>query len=98
MTMRRRTTTADIARAAGVSRATVSYVLNKTSNSGIPKHTSARIRKIAQELNYVPSAAARILRSGTSNLVLGILPSWDLGPTYPQIFSKIGEHLSDLGY
>lgn len=98
MTQGRRTTTADIARAAGVSRATVSYVLNNTSNSGIPPHTAARIKKIAQDLNYVPSAAARILRSGSSNLVLGILPSWDLGPTYPQIFSCIGERLRQLGY
>lgn len=98
MTQGRRTTTADIARAAGVSRATVSYVLNDTSNSGIPPHTAERIKKIAQELNYVPSAAARTLRSGSSNLVLGILPSWDLGPTYPQIFSCMGEALRELGY
>lgn len=98
MTKHKRTTTADIARVAGVSRATVSYVLNKTSNSGIPKGTSARIRKIARDLNYVPSAAARILRAGSSKLILGILPSWDLGPTYPQIFAKMGERLSELGY
>lgn len=94
----KRTTTADIARAAGVSRATVSYVLNKTPNNGIPDHTSQKIRKIAQDLNYVPSSAARILRSRSSKLVLGILPSWDLGPTYPQIFAKMGDHFSELGY
>lgn len=98
MSKQRRTTTADIAHAAGVSRATVSYVLNKRPKSGISKETAEKIQQIAQELNYVPSAAARILRSGSSNLVLGILPSWDLGPTYPQIFSKIGEQLHTLGY
>lgn len=98
MRKNKRTTTTDIARAAGVSRATVSYVLNNTPNNGIPIRTSEKIKKIAQELNYVPSAAAKILRSGSSNLILGILPSWDLGPTYPQIFTQMGEHFSALGY
>lgn len=81
-----------------MSRATVSYVLNNTPNGGIPEHTSEKIRKIAEELNYIPSAAAKALRSGTSNLVLGVLPSWDLGPTYPQIFSRMGEQLNAMGY
>ncbi len=98
MRLRRRVTTSDIAREAGVSRATVSYVLNETPNSGIPEDTALRIRATAQRLGYIPSSAARMLRSGRSNLVLGILPSWDLGPTYPQIFRGVGERLERHGY
>lgn len=94
----RRVTTNDIARAVGLSRATVSYALNGRPGSGIPEDTVARVKKAARDMGYVPSAAARLLRSGSSRLVLGILPSWDLGPTYPQIYGGIGDRLERSGY
>jgi DNA-binding LacI/PurR family transcriptional regulator len=98
MKVQRRVTTSEIAKAVGVSRATVSYVLNDRPDSGIAEATAQRIRDTARQLGYVPSAAARMLRSGRSNLVLGLLPTWDLGPTYPQIFRGLGERLARLGY
>lgn len=93
-----RVTTSDIAKAVGLSRATVSYALNGKPGSGIPDSTVDRIKKAASDMGYVPSAAARLLRSGNSTLVLGILPSWDLGPTYPQIFAGMGDRLEQSGY
>ncbi|MCZ0982246.1 LacI family DNA-binding transcriptional regulator [Streptomyces diastatochromogenes] len=50
-------TSADVARLAGVSWATVSYVLNNTSAVRISEPTRQRVREAAEELGYVPHAA-----------------------------------------
>ncbi|MDX3191274.1 LacI family DNA-binding transcriptional regulator [Streptomyces sp. MN03-5084-2B] len=75
----RRVTSADVARKAGVSRSTVSYVLNDTPNQSIPDSTRRRVLGAAASLGYAPSAAARALRSGRSEVVLALLPDWPLG-------------------
>lgn len=59
-------TSADVARLAGVSRATVSYVLNNTSAVRISEPTRRRVHEAAEELGYVPHAAARSLRAATA--------------------------------
>lgn len=63
-------TSADVARLAGVSRATVSFVLNDTQAHRVSDATRARVLDAARQLGYVPHAAARSLRAGRSNLVL----------------------------
>lgn len=63
-------TSADVARLAGVSRATVSFVLNNTQNHRVSESTRAKVLAAAAQLGYVPNAAARSLRAGRSNLVL----------------------------
>ncbi|MCB5163956.1 LacI family transcriptional regulator [Streptomyces bambusae] len=63
-------TSADVARLAGVSRATVSFVLNNTQAHRVSDATRARVLDAARQLDYVPHAAARSLRAGRSNLVL----------------------------
>lgn len=63
-------TSADVARLAGVSRATVSFVLNNTQAHRVSDTTRARVLAAAEQLGYVPHAAARSLRAGRSNLVL----------------------------
>lgn len=68
----RRPTSADVARRAGVSRATVSYVLNNVPHQSIPDTTRQRVLTAAEELDYTPHAAARTLRAGESRLVLFI--------------------------
>ncbi|WP_326573415.1 LacI family transcriptional regulator [Streptomyces sp. NBC_00481] len=74
-----RVTSADVAREAGVSRATVSFVLNNTQHQKITDATRQRVLAAAQKLGYAPSAAARTLRYGRSDVVLGLLPDWPLG-------------------
>ncbi|MGD8165913.1 LacI family DNA-binding transcriptional regulator [Herbiconiux sp. P16] len=60
----------DIARAANVSQATVSMVLNgRASENGIPEATQLRIRAALVEAGYVPNAAARSLRGGRNGLI-----------------------------
>ncbi|MCS5720217.1 LacI family transcriptional regulator [Herbiconiux sp. CPCC 205763] len=60
----------DIARAANVSQATVSMVLNgRASENGIPEATQKRISAALAEAGYVPNAAARSLRGGRNGLI-----------------------------
>lgn len=60
-------TMADVAKAAGVSRTTVSFVLNGRMESSIPETTRERINQTARELGYRPNAAARTLASKRSS-------------------------------
>jgi transcriptional regulator with XRE-family HTH domain len=70
--MSRRPTSADVAHRAGVSRATVSYVLNNVAHQSISDATRQRVRAAAAELDYTPHVAAQTLRAGESKLVLFI--------------------------
>ncbi|GAA1836676.1 LacI family DNA-binding transcriptional regulator [Pseudonocardia ailaonensis] len=67
----RPTTMTDVARRAGVSRATASYVLNSTPGTRIPEPTRVRVFAAAEELRYVPHVNARSLRRGRSDLIIG---------------------------
>ncbi|MEU0026866.1 LacI family DNA-binding transcriptional regulator [Streptomyces sp. NPDC006335] len=91
-------TSADVARLAGVSRATVSYVLNNTSAVRISEPTRRRVHDAAKELGYVPHAAARSLRAGHSRMVLMPAPSIPVGPLYSQFISELQWALGRLDY
>ena len=66
----RRATLKDVARASGVSTATVSFVLNETPGQTIPPATKERVRAAAAALGYQPHGLARALREGRSRIVL----------------------------
>jgi DNA-binding LacI/PurR family transcriptional regulator len=85
----RRITSADVAREAGVSRATVSYVLNNTPHQTIPDTTRRRVLDTAARLGYAPSAAAKTLRRGRSDVVLGLLPDWPIGYAVGHMIQKL---------
>ncbi|MEV0093957.1 LacI family DNA-binding transcriptional regulator [Streptomyces sp. NPDC050738] len=91
-------TSADVARLAGVSRATVSYVLNGTSAVRISEATRLRVREAADELGYVPHAAARSLRSGSSRMVLLPASAVPVGPLYSKFFNEFQWALRHLDY
>lgn len=57
----------DVARAAGVSPKTVSRVLN--GDAAVREPTRETVRKAISELGYVPSSAARAMRSNRSGLI-----------------------------
>jgi DNA-binding LacI/PurR family transcriptional regulator len=72
---RRQARSQDVARLAGVSRTTVSFVLNNVPGVKITKETRQRVLQAARDLNYYPTAAARSLASGKTHrigLVLGL--------------------------
>ncbi|MFD9127153.1 LacI family DNA-binding transcriptional regulator [Kitasatospora sp. NPDC059571] len=91
-------TSADVARLAGVSRATVSYVLNGTAAGRVGEQTRQRVRAAAEELGYVPNAAARSLRAGRSGLVLFIGASVPIGPLFSGFYREAQQSLARLGY
>jgi DNA-binding LacI/PurR family transcriptional regulator len=93
----RRVTSADVAREAGVSRATVSYVLNNTPHQTIPPETRRRVLDAAARLDYAPSAAARTLRSGRSDVVLCLLPDWPVGQQVGMLLSQLSAALARYG-
>lgn len=68
----------DVARAAGVSRATVSYVLNKRMDQSIPEETRLRVLQAAQTLSYRPNRLARSLQRGKTHTLGVMMPSLDL--------------------
>ncbi len=62
----------DVARRAGVSQSTVSYVLSGTRP--ISGEVRARVEAAVRDLHYAPSAAAQALRGGSTNTLVLSMP------------------------
>jgi DNA-binding LacI/PurR family transcriptional regulator len=75
----------------------VSYVLNDVPHQKIPASTRQRILDAATRLGYAPSAAARALRSGRSEIVLCLLPDWPIGPTVGDLLQCLSASLAPAG-
>ena len=67
-------TSSEVARKAGVSRTTVSFVLNGVRDQGISDITRAKVLATAREMGYQPNAAARTLASGNTGTVALVIP------------------------
>jgi DNA-binding LacI/PurR family transcriptional regulator len=65
----KRTTSRDVADRAGVSRTTVSLVLNNVQGIQISEGTRERVIQAAQQLGYVPNAAAQALVSRRAQII-----------------------------
>lgn len=72
----KRPTQVDVAKLAGVSRATVSYVLNGHTDGRVPisGQTQQRVLDAIEELGYEPDARAQALRSGNTKTIALIIP------------------------
>ncbi|WP_327258720.1 LacI family DNA-binding transcriptional regulator [Streptomyces sp. NBC_01240] len=68
-----RVTIADVAREAGVSKTTVSRVIN--TKGEVDVSTAARVREVIAQLGYVPSSGAVGLARGSSRTVGMLVPS-----------------------
>ena len=91
-------TSTDVALAAGVSRATVSFVLNDKPNSRVSDDTRHRVLEAARLLGYTPNNAARSLASGEA--VAGFLLSAsrrDYGATVARTFDGLLARTTDDG-
>lgn len=69
MVKRHRVTSKEVAARAGVSRTTVSFVMNGVQSDKISEATRQRVLMAARELGYVPDAAARTLVSGKTGTI-----------------------------
>ena len=67
--MEKKTTVKDVAREAGVSVATVSYIMNNRTDQKISESTRKKVLQIANLLNYSPSHAAKTLATGRNNII-----------------------------
>ncbi|MGP4004345.1 LacI family DNA-binding transcriptional regulator [Streptomyces sp. 8N706] len=68
-------TSRDVARAAGVSQATVSLVLGDKWRGRVSERTAGAVRETARELGYRPNLAARSLRLGRTRTALLVVPA-----------------------
>jgi len=85
----------DVAKAAGCSISTASYALN--GDKRIPDITADRIKKIADEIGYFPSAAARNLKKRNTDTVLVAISDFG-GPVYHELLDGIHFQLAKSGY
>lgn len=94
----RRVTAADVAREAGVSPATVGFVMNRTKGQTISEATRKRVLAASEKLNYKPHQAARALRSGRNKIVLLVLPDWPLEHSLRTNLDVLTHELASHGY
>lgn len=95
---RKRATSTDVARESGVSRATVSYVLNNTPDKHISSATRELVIRTARRLGHVPNPQARALKTGTSNIVLCLVPALTLGFVFDHALDALTRELAKRGY
>lgn len=96
--MARKISLKDIAEAAGVSVALVSYVLNdKEKEARINADTAKKIKEIAKKMNYQPNQVAKSLKSGKS-LAIGLIVADISNPFFGQLAKTIEEESNRRGY
>jgi LacI family transcriptional regulator len=89
-----RVTIHDVARAAGVSVATVSKVINR--RYGVASSTHAKVEQVIEELGYESSLVARSLRSHKTH-VIGILVA-EFEPFSTEILKGASQAIAGTGY
>lgn len=85
----------DIARASGVSYATVSRTLN--GRSGVDPQTRERVLSAAEQLGYSPNLHARSLKTRQTRIIGLILPDIS-NPFFADIASAVNEVIYSQGY
>lgn len=95
----KRPTQTNVAHLAGVSRATVSYVLNGLANGRVPisEETRKRVLAAVEELGYEPDARAQALRSGHTKTIGLIIPDIR-NPHFWQTADGVEQELRTSGY
>lgn len=88
----------DIAQDLGVSKTTVSFVLNeKGDEKNISKKTQKLILDYIKEVNYQPNQIAKSLKNGTTNTIGYLVPDIS-NPFFAKIGRIIEDRLWDMGY
>ena len=89
-------TSLDVARLAGVSRSTVSNILNGNV-ARFPESTRQRVLSAASELDYQPSLAGRSLVSGRSDTIVVLLPNTTFGSNLQDAVDQVMVDTSSIG-
>ena len=95
--MKKNVSLKDIATKVGVSTALVSYVLNNKMEGRINKEMAARIKAVAEELNYRPNQIARSLKT-SKTATIGLLLADISNPFSSQIARIVENEANKYGY
>lgn len=93
-TTKKKVTSLDVARAAGVSQSVVSRSF--TPGGKVAKKTREKVLTVARELGYQPNIMARNLVKRETNIV-GIIMADITNPFYPYVLQKFTERFQQLG-
>lgn len=95
MTEKKRPTINDVARAAGVSKATVSAVINDTGS--VKSSTRERVLAVIEQLNYRPSSQARHANSRRHRSI-GLLIREADNPFFAEVIAGVRSYAAQRGY
>jgi DNA-binding LacI/PurR family transcriptional regulator len=87
-------TISKVAERAGVSRTTVSHVLNHTDR--VSKSLRERVQAAIDELGYAPNPQAQSLRTGRTNIIALLIPDIR-NPFYPELVKTAQSELEAVG-
>jgi DNA-binding LacI/PurR family transcriptional regulator len=93
----RRPTATDVARAVGVSQATVSLVLSGKDAGRVSEATRDAVLRAAASLGYEPNTAARNLRLGRADSVALVIPDIE-NPVFAKLLLGVSGVVRDAGY
>ena len=100
--MNKRATAQHVADLAGVSRSTVSFVLNDVPGMRISEETRRRVLNAARQLDYHPDATARRMVSGQTRIIGFVLrqsPTQAFADHFlPQVLNGLSQAASAMGY
>ena len=89
----KRVTSQDVADLAGVSRTTVSFVINDVKRYNISPETRKKVQDAIEELGYIPNASARALATRSAKaigLIINRNPQYTLSDSFlPQIIGGL---------
>jgi DNA-binding LacI/PurR family transcriptional regulator len=94
---KRRVSSVDVAREAGVTQSTVSRVFNQSKGVNVSDDTVQRIIRVAEKLNYRPSVLARSLQQKSTNII-GIVSRHFDSPFHTESLNCFSRELQKLGY
>lgn len=88
----------DVAREAGVSQSTVSFVLSRSKHADrISLQTRQKVLSVAQRLGYNPNSAGTALRRGYSNTIVVMVVTWELANGHAHTAMSVSRAASARG-
>ena len=94
---KRRISSVDVAREAGVSQSTVSRVFNQSKGVTVSPETVKKIQAAAEKLNYRPSILARSLQQNSTRIIGIVCRNFD-SPFQTESLNCFSRELQKLGY
>ena len=98
----KKVTIAEVAKRAGVSKATISNYLNKRYDR-MKEETKDKIQEAIDALGYIPSISARRLSAKEKSKTVGLIIPGNLANVFdtmyfPQVFDSVGKAAEKQGY